>query len=169
MRHQLLNDGEHALERLDDAFENFEVSQAALSDSIRKVLDGPLGEPATALGFFLSLAVWMAFDQTQSDGLRSITSEELNSTELLVALDEKIRADETGEIIETDEVISMEQPSLVEFVREHISTTLDTQTEYVDPEELKEIYSMLLIEMLALSYAVQAPPDQFLQETEVLA
>jgi hypothetical protein len=128
-----------------------------------------LGEATLALGFFLSLAVWMSFDRCHGVSLKSVSVEEFASTSQLVSLDEDLREAEPNEPLETDDVIAMEQPALVEFVHEHMEATLDMRAESVDADELQLVYRMVLIEMLALSYAVRAPAGFPVSKAEVLA
>jgi hypothetical protein len=169
VRHELLIEGKAAHQHLDRAFERFEESQPALSRHVGDILGRPLGEATTALGFFLSLAVWMAFDRCHGSSLNSISTDELRSTRELVSLDENLRESEPTEPLETDDVIAMEQPALVQFVHEHIEATLDLRGKAVDADELQMIYRMVLIEMLALSYAIKTPTGFPVSKAEALA
>jgi hypothetical protein len=80
-----------------------------------------------------------------------------------------LREAEPKEPLETDDVIAMEQPALVEFVHEHIEATLDMRGTAVDAEELQLIYRMVLVEMLALSYAIKTPTGFPVSKAEALA
>ena len=144
-------------ERLDQAYDDFESTQVALADYVGSILSRPLSDATLALGYFLSLSIWMVFDRYQGSALRTIGEEELKSTKQLFALDESLRESEPFEVLETDDVVAMEQPVLVAFVHEHVQATLDSQGGSVEAEELRAIYRMVLIEILALSYAVEAP------------
>jgi len=154
---------------LDEAFENFELTQPALADHVGVVLSRNLGDSALALGYYLSLAIWMIFDRAQGGALGEVDPAELRSTKELYELDLSLREAEPTEPLETDDVVSMEQPALVSFVHDHIQTTLDSEHSTLQPEELRMIYSMLLIEILALSYAVKVPEGFPVERTEALA
>jgi hypothetical protein len=169
VRADLLAEGRKAHDSLDEAFEDFERSQPVVSAYVRQILGRPLGEATLALGFFLSLAVWMAFEKCYGHALQSVNAQEFSSTSQLVRLDENLRQGEPTESLETDDVISMEQPALVEFVHEHMDATLNLRSADVDADELQLIYRMVLIEMLALSYAVQPPVGLPVRNVEVLA
>lgn len=169
VRQDLLLEGREAHKHLDDEFERFEESQPAISDHVADILGRSLGEATTALGFFLSLAVWMAFDRCHGSSLREVSHEELRSTRELVSLDEDLREAEPTEALDTDDVISMEQPALVDFVHEHMEATLDMRGQAIDADELSLIYRMVLIEMLALSYAVKMPTGFPVSKAEALA
>jgi hypothetical protein len=63
----------------------------------------------------------------------------------------------------------MEQPALVEFVHEHVNATLDFREGAVEADELQLVYRMVLVEVLALSYAVKTPAGFPVSKAEVLA
>ncbi len=169
VRSILLSDEDETQQILDDAFERFDVSQEALSRQLGVVLARPLGRTALALGYFLCLSVWMAFDRCHGGFLNAVSEEELGATEALLSLDENLRKNDPQEHLETDDVIAMEQPALVRFIHQHLEATLDVHGDAVELEELQSIYRMVLVEMLALSYAVRAPLGFPVSKTEVLA
>lgn len=61
---ELADDSPRARDELDRAFTRFESTQPHLAESISQVLARPLDETALALGYFLSIAVWLAFERT---------------------------------------------------------------------------------------------------------
>ena len=157
VRNELTLESSDSQDRLDQAYEDFADTQPALADHVGSILGRSLGDATLALGYFLSLSIWMAFDRYQGSALRQISEAELKATRQLFALDESIRESEPNEVLETDDVVSMEQPALVAFVHEHVQATLNAEGSRVDADELRLIYRMVLIEILALSYAVEAP------------
>lgn len=169
VRGLLLTDEGEAEDVLDEAFERFEDSQPALAHKLGDVLGRPLGETALALGYFLSLSVWLAFDRLHGRSLNQVTEEELEATCELLALDESLRQGDPNEQLETDDVVAMEQPALVRFVHEHLEATLDLHGDSVDVSELQQIYRAVLEEILALSYAVRTPMGFPVTKAEVLA
>jgi hypothetical protein len=98
-----------------------------------------------------------------------ISIDELRSTTELFALDQDLRGDTSNDRLDTDDVVAMEQPALVEFVHESIQATLRAHGGDLDSDEMGEIYRMLLIQILALSYAVRSPAGFPLTKSEVLA
>ncbi len=169
VRRQLVLEGDEAHDRLDEAFEDFEEEQPILASLVGQILSRPLSEPAMALGFFLSVSIWLAFDHTHGSAVQCVGAEELYSTQELVSLDESLRVGESQEPLETADVISMEQPALVEFVHEHMEATLDMRDTDITASELSLIYRTVLVEILALSYAVAAPVGFPVSKFEVLA
>lgn len=169
VRDGLADDDEEARQQLDDAFERFEKTQPPLASHIAEVLARPLDETALALGYFLALAVWLAFEQVHGDHIDEVTHDELIATDELLALDEELRRSDPAEALDSDDVIAMEQPDLLEFVHEHVDATLEAHAEDIDVDDVHAVYRLVLIEILALSYAVQRPNGYPVAKTELLA
>ncbi len=169
VRESLSEDDDAARQQLDDAFERFERTQPALAGRIADVLGKPLDETALALGYFLSLAVWLAFEHSHADHVGEIKEEELRATEELLSLDEELRRRDPAEALDSDDVIAMEQPHLLEFVHEHVDATLEAHADEVDVDDVHQVYRVVLIEILALSYAVERPSGYPVAKTELLA
>jgi hypothetical protein len=162
---QLAEDDEEARQKLDEAFARFEQTQPALADRIAQVLGGPLDETALALGYFLTLAVWLAFDNVFSDDLAEVTSLALAGVEESLKLDEQLRMADPAEAVDSDDVVAMEQPDVLSFVHEHVDAALEANASEVDVDDVHEIYRIVLIEVLALSYAVRPPTNWGIQMT----
>lgn len=169
VRESLADDDDTAREQLDDAFERFEKDQPTLATRVAETLGKPLDETALALGYFLALAVWLAFEQAHGDQLDEIQEEELTATEELLALDEDLRRGDPAEPLDSDDVIAMEQPHLLEFVHEHVNATLEAHADEVDVDDVHTVYRVVLVEILALSYAVRRPSGYPVAKTELLA
>jgi hypothetical protein len=162
---QLASDDDEARGKLDDAFGRFERTQPALADRIAQILAGPLDETALALGYFLTLAVWLAFDGVFHDELEEISAVALTGVEESLKLDEQLRLADPAEALDSDDVIAMEQPDVLSFVHEHIDAALEANASEVDVDDVHEIYRVVLIEVLALSYAVRPPANWEIQMT----
>lgn len=160
---QLAEDDEEARKRLDEAFARFEQTQGALADRIGQVLGGPLDETALALGYFLTLAVWLAFNNVFHDELNEVTAVALAGVEESLKLDEQLRMADPAEAVDSDDVIAMEQPDVLAFVHEHIDAALEANANEVEVDDVHEIYRIVLIEILALSYAVRPPANWGIQ------
>lgn len=155
---QLSEDDDAARARLDEAFSRFEETQPALANRISTALSRPLDDTALALGYFLTLAVWLAFDAAFRGDIVEVTETALTSVEESLQLDEQIRLSDPAEALESDDVIAMEQPHALAFIHEHIDAALEANASDVDVDDVHSIYRLVLIEVLALSYAVKAPP-----------
>lgn len=53
----------------------------------------------------------------------------------------------------------MEQPDVLAFVQEHLDAALEANANEVDVDDVHTIYRVVLIEVLALSYAVRPPAN----------
>lgn len=169
LRNELLMEADRSPAVFDGMFEEFEAKQPVLSERVSDVLGGPLEDASVALGYFLSVSIWAAFDKTLGTALDAISEEELRSTTELFALDQDLRGETAGDSLDTSDVIFMEQPALVEFVHESIQTTVRANDSKLNRDDIRQIYQMLLIEILALSYAVRSPAGFPLTKSEVLA
>lgn len=157
---ELAEENPESQQVLEQAFARFEETQPALSSRIAAILGRPLDETALALGYFLSLAVWMAFERMFAERLGEVKDDDIDATAEAVDLDEELRKNAPDEAVDTDDVVAMEQPDVLEFVRDHIDVALETQDDKSAVDDVDRIYRMLLVEVLALSGAVK-PPDQF--------
>jgi hypothetical protein len=156
---ELASDDDEAKAKLDEAFARFEKTQPALADSLSDELAKPLDETALALGYFLTLAVWLGFERTFGESLGEVTSLALTSVEEALSLDEQIRLSDPAEVVDSDDVIAMEQPHLLAFVNEHLDAALEANADDVDVDDVHHIYRVVLVEILALSYAVTTPAN----------
>jgi hypothetical protein len=153
----LSGDEEATERRLNEMFEAFEQEQPELSEHVGAVLSRSYDELAVALGYFLCLAVWQGFRAEFGSKLRPIDALAIRSVEEALALDEQLRGEDPLEALDSDDVIAMEQPHVLNFVHEHIDAALEVHATSVDVDDVHAIYKLLLVEVLALSYAV-APP-----------
>jgi hypothetical protein len=169
VRDGLADDDDEARSQLDDAFERFERVQPSLAAHVAEELGRPLDETALALGYFLVLAIWLGFEKAHGPHMDEVSEEQLQGTDELVKLDEELRKADPAEAVDTDDVIAMEQPALLEFVHEHVDATLEAHADEVDVDDVHAVYRLVLVEILALSYAVQQPAGFPVAKTELLA
>ncbi len=166
---RLGEDDAHARSALDEAFARFERTQPALAERVARALSRPLDETALALGYFLTLAIWLSFDDVFGKDLAEVSPTELSGVEESLQVDEQIRKNDPAEALDSDDVIAMEQPHIVAFVNEHVDSALEASAGEVDVDDVDTIYRVVLIEILALSYAVKAPANWAVPTAELLA
>jgi hypothetical protein len=169
----LAEDSPRARDELDGAFVRFEATQPHLADSISQVLARPLDETALALGYFLSIAVWLAFERTFGDErLREVSADALKATEEAITLEDELRAANGAEPLDLDDVVSLEQPHVMAFVHEHVDAALDptargawpdapdapashaAEAREVDVDDVHAVYRATVLLTLCLSHAV---------------
>jgi hypothetical protein len=125
----LADESAEARSELDGAFARFEATQPELSDAISQVLSRPLDETALALGYFLSIAVWLAFERTFGPArLREVSVDALQATEEAIKLEEELRASHGDEPLDLDDVVSIEQPNVLAFIHEHVDAALEPRS-----------------------------------------
>jgi hypothetical protein len=156
VRQALADDEDDAREQLDEAFERFEREQPCLAAHIGDVLSDTSDETALALGYFLVLTVWLAFDHSHGSLLDEVSAESISATQELLTLDEELRDADPEESLASDDVIRMEQPALLAFVHENLDAAMDSQDELAD-EDVDKIYRVVLVQILVLSYAISRP------------
>src|SRR5690606_31616381 len=113
-----------------------EQTQPALGEKVAEALSRPLEETALALGYFLTLSIWLAFERNFEGRLTEITSDELEAAEQAIELDEELRRLDPAEAVDTDDVIAMEQPDAIAFVQEHLDTALGAHGGLVDVDDI---------------------------------
>jgi hypothetical protein len=153
------DDDDGAEARMSQAYERFEDSQGPLGDYVGETLARTNDEVALALGYFLSLVIWMAFDNTFAGGLSRVSETELTGVIESLALDEELRIADSTESVDSDDVVGMEQPHVIQFVQEHLDAALEAHAVEADVDAVGVVYRMLLIEVLALSYSVRPPAN----------
>jgi len=172
---ELADDTDAARGELDEAFARFERTQPHLADRVGAVLGRPLDETALALGYFLSIAIWLAFERTFGDRLNVVDADALKATEDSIALEEELRAAHGEEPFDLDDVVSIEQPGVLAFVHEHVDAALDVAARAeggddreIDVDDVHTVYRAILVLTLALSHAV-APANGAARGSELLA
>jgi hypothetical protein len=180
---ELARDEDDARSELDRAFYRFEETQPHLASKMGDVLAKPIDETALALGYFLSIAIWLAFERAFGERLERVTVDALDATEAALALEEELRASHADEPLELDDVVAMEQPGILAFVNEHVEAALDPERGMVggsdgevdddeeseiDVEDVHLVYRAILVLTLALSHAV-APKGGTRETSELMA
>src|ERR1700722_17299041 len=163
---ELADDSPRSREELDGAFARFESSQPHLADTVSHALSRPLDETALALGYFLSISIFLAFERTFGETrLREVSADSLEATEQAIALEEELRAAHGDEPLDLDDVVSIEQPHVLAFVHDHVDAALEPSTGRsesagssepgeVDVDDVHSVYRAIVLLTLCLSHAV---------------
>lgn len=163
-------EGAEADRELEQWFLRFEKTQPEVASHVNGILSRPLDETALALGYFLSVAVWLAFDKAFRGRLTQVTEDQLAAADAAITLEEELRAKHADEPLELDDVMAIEQPAIVGFLHEHVDAALDAREtgNDVDVDDVHLVYRAVLLETLALSHAVRSPDGTKARE-EMLA
>ncbi len=168
---ELADESPRAHGELDSAFARFESTQPHLAEVLSQLLAKPLDDTAMALGYFLSIAIWLSFERTFGDArLREVSRDALDATEQAIKLEEELRAAHGEEPFDLDDVVSIEQPNVLAFVHEHVDAALDPALRErageagasseeagrgeVDVDDVHGVYRAIVLLTLCLSHAV---------------
>jgi hypothetical protein len=162
-------DEEETEARLNEVFERFEAEQPMLAEHVGVALGRLRDDMALALGYFLTLVVWLSFDRAFGARLGRLDEISLRSVEEAFSLDEELRGADPAEAVESDDVVAMEQPHVLQFVNDHIDAALDVPDAPVDVDSVHRVYRLVLVEVLALSYAVAPPAGTSVSSSEIYA
>jgi hypothetical protein len=162
LEEELGRDGPEARAELDRAFARFEQTQPHLAAHIGAVLAGPLEEPALALGYFLSIVVWLAFERSFGARLHGVDPEALEAIVASALVDEELHATRSREPFQAGSLIDGAQPGVSSFVREHVGVALATAG--VDAGSVHRVDRAVVELTLALSHAVAAPSHSGLSQ-----
>ena len=153
------DDGVICTKKLSAEFSECERDQPELAQWMGRALSAPADDAARGLGASLAVTIWNAFRATAGDRLRRVTREDCHAAEALLRTDEDLRRSDAKVAIESDDVIAVHQPEVAKFVRARLDDTMTQFADAIDVDDIDAVYRMVLVEVLALSYAVQPPPE----------
>lgn len=157
VREKFAGDHDETEQLLAEAFDQMELSQPALAIRAGEALTEALGETALALGYFLVLSIWLAFEERHGEDLDEVSQETVAAAESLLELEEEIRRIDPLGAISIESTMALEQPAVLAFVREQIGTALEIHAPDLTADHLAEVFHLVMVEILALSYSVRIP------------
>jgi ABC-type uncharacterized transport system ATPase component len=157
----LAADPDRARADLDGAFQRFEATQPHVAERVAQLLERPLDDTARALGYFLSIAVWLAFERTFGPRLGHASADSVDATATALTLEEELRASSGDQPLDLDDIVAIEQPAVLAFLNEHVDAALDPTVgdSDVDVDDVHAVYREILVLALALSHAVAPDAD----------
>ncbi len=141
-----------------EGFERFDAEQQPLRRYLLGKLPPSLDEVATTLGYMLAVAVFVAFESTPGLRLHAITEDGVAAADAALTADEELRQNDPMDALDSEDIVAIEQPALLSFVNEHIGRTLEQHAGSIDVDHVALVFRAILVEILALSHAVLAPP-----------
>jgi len=150
-------DGTISTAKLSAEFAQCEREQPALAQWMGRALAIPGDDAARGLGASLAITIWNAFRLAVGDRLRRVTSEDCDAADQLLRIDEELRRGDAKVALESDDVIAQHQPEIARFVQARLEDTMTHFANEIDIDDVDAMYRMLLVEVLALSYAVRPP------------
>src|SRR5690606_1389830 len=126
-------------------------SQPALSSFLSDELGEVEDELAQSLGYFLVAAVHMIFTEAFPKRLEEVDDDALALALGTLSADEELRALDPLEKLDSDDLIAMNQPAVVDFVQHHVREAFEQADESVPVEQLDRVYRAILVQIIALS------------------
>jgi hypothetical protein len=147
--------------QVDRAFNAMDDQQPAIARFVAREVDRVADETAQALGHFLGVAVHAAFVAAFGPRVRAVDEGAVELVRASLEYDEELRRASPDETLESDDVVAIAQPHLVGFVRQQLDAALDVDDEGeppdVDLEAVAGVYHAILVEIMALSGAIEPP------------
>ena len=161
----LSDESDQLQDTLDAAYREMDRRQPALAGWLGGEVSGRSDDLAQSLGYFLIVTVYMAFREAFPTRLGEVTEAELTDARDMLAADEELREGDAAEMMESDDVVAMTQPTLLHFVQHHLDQALDQAGEKADLASFDQVYRAVLIEVISLSHVVAPPEGEAAKET----
>jgi hypothetical protein len=152
------DEGDELQAALDGAYRDMDRLQPTLAQYLAEQIADQRDDLAQSVGYFLSITVHMAFREAFPTRLGTIDEPALGMAIATLDADEELRKDDPSEAMESDDVVAMTQPALLQFVQHHLEQALEQAGEQPDLAAFDQVYRAVLVEVVALSHAV-APPE----------
>jgi hypothetical protein len=152
-----------------ERFERLGVAHPGLARYLQGRLSPALDAAALALGQMLAVAVFLAFDSAPGLRLRPVDDDVVAASDAALGADEALRRSDPMDALDSEDIVAIEQPALVAFVNEHVGLTLERHAGSIDVDQVALVFRAILVEILALSQAVLAPPGHAGREGDTLA
>lgn len=165
----LEDDEKNLQESLDRGYSELDRLQPTIALWMADELSRMGDELVQSVGYFLSVTVYLAFREAFPTRLREVDEGMLRIAEATLTADEELRAEDPLEILDSDDVLAISQPSLIAYVQHHVGEALDQGEGEVDLDELDRVYRALLVQVIALSHAVASPTGELGPSREALA
>jgi hypothetical protein len=160
-------EGDRLQDSLDGAYREMDRRQPALATWLSAQVSSRDDDLAQSLGYFLIVTVYMAFREAFPTRLGEVDATELELARGTLEADEELRKGDPAEMMESDDVVAMTQPTLLHFVQHHLDQALDQAGEKPDLEAFDQIYRAVLVEVISLSHAVRPPEGE--ETSDVMA
>ena len=138
---ELSTAGEEVRTIVDRAYREFDVRQPIVSTFVAERVNALADPTAVALGYFLSITVFMMFERSFGGRVREVNEEELLAAKEALDSEDELRQKDPAAWITSEDVVASHQPSVLAFVRQHLDAALedDPSEDEADEEEGEEI------------------------------
>jgi hypothetical protein len=153
-------DGTFSSHNLSEAHARMQREQPNLAAWLSSLLTRRIDDAARAFGASLATTIWLSFTLHFGSRLGRVGHDACDEVDTLLRTDEELRKDDLHEVIESDDIIAAHQPDIARVVRSHMDETMASFADDIDVDDVDRVYRMILVEVLALSYAVTPPANE---------
>jgi len=157
---------ERARRAITEGLERFREEQPEIARYLAARLDQPLDDRAVALGELLGVSVFLAFADTPNLTMQLAEADAVAAAEAALSADEQLRQADPVDALDSEDIVAIEQPAIVSFVNEHVGAALERHAESIDVDDVASVFRSVLVEILALSHAVEPPPGYPVERCE---
>ncbi|MBI2895853.1 MAG: hypothetical protein HYY06_20010 [Deltaproteobacteria bacterium] len=137
---ELTTAGEGVRQIVDQAYREFDARQPIVAAFAAERIN-PLEDPtAVALGYFLSISVFMMFDRAFGGRMRELSEEDVAAAREALDSEDELRQQDPSAAMDSEDVVASQQPHVLAFVRRHLDAALEPADgeEQPDEEEVSE-------------------------------
>lgn len=117
--------GEGVRQLVDQAYREFDSRQPIVAAFAAERIN-PLEDPtAVALGYFLSISVFMLFDRAFGGRMRELSEEDVAAAREALDSEDELRQKDPSAAMDSEDVVASQQPHVLAFVRRHLDAALD--------------------------------------------
>lgn len=153
---RMLGDPEALTLALDDGFRAMESRQPCLAEFVSGELALIEGPKLSAVGYFLAVLVYLAFEEAFGDRLGRVQNADVMQTLDQLLTDGELRTRDVERVSYSEDAIALGQPALIALLRSEVDRALEAAPEDAVTERVDALYEMLLVELLALTRVVAA-------------
>lgn len=154
---ELREAGDEVRSLVDRGIERFDQEQPALASYVSTCLEDVTDSTALALGHFLCVATYLAFDRAFESRLRAVDDDALTAAREALVTESELQEKEPHLRLSAAASVATLQPHVASFIDQHMEAALESQDETIPEDALGAVFGTVLVAVVALSNAVTAP------------
>jgi len=142
---------------VDRGMEKLDRDQPTLSGYVSSCLQHIEDETALALGHFLSVATFLAFDRAFAGRLRAVDDDALHAAREALVTESELQEKEPHLRLSAAASVATLQPHVAALVDRHLSAAVEAEEDAPSEEALGVVFGTVLVIVVALTHCVGAP------------
>jgi hypothetical protein len=155
---ELRDAGEGVRTIVDHGLSRFDRTQPVLASYVTACMEEITDSTALALGHFLCVATFLAFDRAFDARLGVVDDDALTAAREALVTESELQEKEPHLRLSAAASVATLQPHVASLIDRHMEAALDGQDETIPEEALGAVFGTVLVAVVALSNAV-APPE----------